>query len=186
MAVKSYINGYRNLVANNNALKMVILILGAVILIEGVFILKALNSEKTIVVPNVSGKYIIGGTSANPTYIKTIGTYLVSLVQNFTPNTIDGNYREFLNYASPRAYGKLQSTLINNAKTYQKDDASSFFTIKSEKVLSDRVVVSGQSRLIIGSNVVSDKKLQVSILYKITNGEFEVIGYVEKNINNFG
>jgi len=183
MSVKRYLNNYKNLVMNNNALKMTVIILAVVILVEAVFIIKALNSEKTIVVPNVSGKYVISSSSANPVYIQSIGTYLVSLVENFTPQTISSNYKKFLNYASPQSYGLLQSTLVSNEKAYKRNDASSFFSIKSEKVYLDKLVITGQDRLIIGSNVVSNKFLKISLLYKIVNGEFEVIGYVEKNIN---
>jgi len=183
MSVQKYLNNYKNLVMNNNVLKIAIIVLSVVIVIEAGFIIKALNSEKTIIVPNVSGKYVIGNSNANPAYIKSIGTYLVSLVKNFTPQTISSNYEEFLNYASPQAYGLLQSTLVSNETAYKQNDASSFFSIKSEKVLPDKVVIIGHDRLIIGSNVVSIKSLKINLLYKIVNGEFEVTGYVEKSIN---
>jgi type IV conjugative transfer system protein TraE len=171
---------------NNNALKIAVIVLAAVIAIEAVFIIKALNSEKTIIVPNVSGKYVIGGSSANPAYIKSTGTYLVSLIENFTPQTIGSNYKKFLGYASPQSYGLLQSTLVSNEKTYKRNDASSFFSIKSEKVYPGKLVIIGQDRLIIGSNVVSNKFIKINLIYKIVNGEFEVTGYVEKNINIIG
>lgn len=186
MSVKRYLNNYKNLVQNNNILKLAVLALAAVILIEAVFIIKALNSEKTIIVPNVSGKYVIGGSSANPAYIESMGTYLVSLVENFTPQTISSNYKKFLDYASPQSYGILQSTLVSNEKTYKRNDASSFFSIKNEHVYPGKITIIGQDRLIIGSNVVSNKAIKINLLYKIVNGEFEVIGYVEKNINIIG
>jgi hypothetical protein len=56
MSVKKYINDYRSAVQNNNVLKLALIVLAAIILIEGIFIIKALNYEKTIVVPNVNGK----------------------------------------------------------------------------------------------------------------------------------
>jgi len=183
MSVQKYLNNYKNLVMNNNVLKIAIIVLSVVIVIEAGFIIKALNSEKIIVVPNVSGKYVIGNSTANHTYVKAMGTYLVSLIEDFTPQTISSNYEQFLNYASPQAYGVLQSTFVSNEKAYKQNDASSFFSIKSEKVYPDKVVIIGQDRLIIGSNVVSNKSIKINLLYKIVNGELEVVGYVEKNIN---
>ena len=64
--MKKYINGYRSLVQNNNALKFAVIALAVIIFIEGVFIIKAFNAEKVIVVPNVNGKYVISQTGANP------------------------------------------------------------------------------------------------------------------------
>lgn len=183
MSVKKYLNNYKYLVMNNNVLKITVIVLAVVILIEAVFIIKALNSEKTIIIPTVSEKYVIGNNSASPLYVKSIGTYLVQLVQNFTPQTISSNYKKFLDYASPASYGTLQSSLVSNEKTYKRNDASSFFSIKSEKVYPNKLTVIGQDRLIIGSNVVSSKMIKINLLYKIVNGEFEVSGYVEKNIN---
>ena len=183
MSVRRYLNNYKYLVMNNNVLKITIIVLAAVILIEAVFIIKALNSEKTIIIPAVSNKYVVGNESASTLYVKSVGTYLVSLVQNFTPQTISSNYKKFLYYVSPSSYGALQSSLVSNEKTYKRNDASSFFSIKSETVKPNKLTVIGQDRLIIGSNVVSTKMMKINLLYKIVNGEFEVIGYVEKSIN---
>lgn len=181
--MKKYINGYRNLVQNNNALKFAVIALAVIIFIEGVFIIKAFNAEKVIVVPNVNGKYVISQTGANPRYLKGIGVYLVGLAENFTPQNIGGNYKEFLNYASSGSFGNLQASFVSGEKTYKRNDASSFFAVKSVKLLPGKIVVTGNKRLIIGTSVVSSKMLQATLNYKIINGEFEVTGYVEKNIN---
>jgi type IV conjugative transfer system protein TraE len=183
MSVKKYINDYRSAVQNNNVLKLALIVLAAIILIEGIFIIKALNSEKKFVVPNVNGKYVIGVTRANPQYLKSMGTYLSGLVENITPQTISGNYKQFLNYASPGSFGALQASLISNEKAYKRNDAASFFSIKNIKLYPDKITIIGTKRLIIGTNIVSNKILKVILTYKIINGEFEVTGYVEKNIS---
>jgi type IV conjugative transfer system protein TraE len=143
-----------------------------------------MNTQRTIVVPNVSGKYVISKSSANEEYIKQMSSYLVNLMENFQPSTVKANYSEFLNYVSPDVYGSMQSSIMANANNYIATDTSSYFVPKDIKIADDTVYITGIKRNIVGRQIVSDNDVRITIKYVINQGKFEVISYVESKENN--
>jgi len=182
---KIYLNEYRNTIRSNNILRLTLFILLAVIVVEGFFIVYTMNTQRTIVVPNVSGKYVISKSSANENYIKQMSYYIVNLMENFTPSTVKSNYSDFLNYVSPDVYGSMQSSIMANAENYIATDTSSYFVPKSFKMTDNAVVITGVKRDIVGKQVVSENEVKITIGYSINQGKFEVESYVETKNNNY-
>jgi len=182
---KIYLNEYRNTIRSNNILRLTLFILLAVIVVEGFFIVYTMNTQRTIVVPNVSGKYVISKSSANENYIKQMSYYIVNLMENFTPSTVKSNYSDFLNYVSPDVYGSMQSSIMANAENYIATDTSSYFVPKSFKMTDNTVVITGVKRDIVGKQVVSENEVKITIGYSINQGKFEVESYVETKNNNY-
>ena len=185
MDSKIYLNEYRNTIRSNNILKLTLFVLLAVIVVEGFFIVYTMNTQRTIVVPNVSGKYVISKSSANENYIKQMSYYIVNLMENFTPSTVKSNYSDFLNYVSPDVYGSMQSSIMANAENYIATDTSSYFVPKSFKMTDNAVVITGVKRDIVGKQVVSENEVKITIGYSINQGKFEVESYVETKNNNY-
>ncbi|MEM4066818.1 MAG: TraE/TraK family type IV conjugative transfer system protein [Candidatus Micrarchaeaceae archaeon] len=182
---KIYLNEYRNTIKSNNILKFTLFILLLLILIEGFFIIYSMNTQRTIIVPNVNGKYIISNSSANETYIKQMSYFLVDLMEDFTPSTVKSNYSEFLNYVAPDVYGKIQADIMANAENYIATDTSSFFAPKTFKMGPNKVVIIGDKRLVVGNQVVSSQTISIIITYTINQGKYEVTSYVESKNTNY-
>jgi type IV conjugative transfer system protein TraE len=185
MDSKLYLNEYRNTIRANNILKFTLFTLLLVILIEGFFIVYTMNTQRTVIVPSVTGKYVISNSSANPEYVQQMSMYLINLMEDFSPNTVKNQYAEFLNYVSPDVFGKIQSDIMANAENYIATDTSSFFVPKSFKMSSTQAIVTGDKRQIVGNQVVSSQSIVITINYQITQGKFEVTSYVESKNNNY-
>jgi conjugal transfer pilus assembly protein TraE len=182
---KIYLNEYRNTIRSNNILKLTLFILLAIIVVEGFFIVYTMNTQRTIVIPNTNGKYVISNSSANENYIKQMSYYIVNLMENFTPSTVKSNYSEFLNYVSPDVYGSMQSSIMANAENYIATDTSSYFIPKSFKMADNTVYITGIKRDIVGKQVVSKNEVKITIEYSINQGKFEVNSYVEAKNKNY-
>jgi conjugal transfer pilus assembly protein TraE len=184
MFIKKYINSVRNIKSENNVLKITLLALIVIIVIEGVFILRAFNMQKVIIVPTVNSKYVISTNAANKPYLRAMASYLTGLTMNFTPLTIKKNYDDFLDYTAPQAFFPIQSGLYADIKPYQASDASSWFIVKSIETYPGSIVVKGIQRLLMSNKVVSDKDLSITIDYVIIHGQFQVTGYFQKKAKN--
>ena len=185
MDSKIYLNEYRNTIRSNNILKLTLFVLLAVIVVEGFFIIYAMNTQRTIVIPNVSGKYVISKSSANENYIRQMSYYLVNLMENFTPSTVKSNCSEFLNYVAPSVYGSMQSSIMANAENYIATDTSSYFIPDGFKMTDNTVEITGIKRTIVGKQVVSENRVKITIKYVINQGKFEVESYVEAKDSNY-
>jgi conjugal transfer pilus assembly protein TraE len=181
---KIYLNEYRNTIRSNNILKLTLFILLAVIVVEGFFIVYTMNTQRTIVIPNVSGKYVIANSSANANYVKQMSYYLVDLMENFSPSTVKSNYNEFLNYVAPDVFGNMQSNIMVNAENYIATDTSSYFIPKDFKMTDNTIYITGVKRNIVGKQVVSENEVKITIGYLINQGKFEVESYVESKNSN--
>lgn len=174
-----YLNEYRNTVSQNNALKITLLALVVIIFIEGIFVIRTMDTQRTIIIPSVKGKYVISDSSANKAYITQMGYYVTNLVENFTPNSIKTNYALFLNYVDPQTFGEVQAELNANAANYAEMGASSFFAPLSIQYGSHTIIVTGNRQIIIAGRITSDTKMRIKIKYAIKHGEFEVVKYEE-------
>lgn len=182
---KLYLNEYRNTIKANNILKFTLFTLLLVIFVEGFFIIYTMNTQRTVIIPNVKGKYVVSNSSANNTYIQQMALMLTGLMEDFTPSTVKSNYAQFLDYVAPESYGNIQANIMSNAESYIATDTSSFFAPKTIKISSDEVDLIGDKRLIVGNQVVSNQSIKVVIKYTIKQGKFEVLSYEELK-NNIG
>lgn len=181
---EKYVNEFWNIVRENNALKMVLMGLILIIIIEGFFTVKVMNTQRTIVIPSVKGKYEFTDTYVSHNYLVNMGILLANLIENFTPETVKFNYQRFLSFLSPENYGEAESVLMANAEKYISSNVSSMFTVKNVKIYPHEIDISGYRKLIVASKVVSSQNLKVIIHYEIKNGEFEVVNYEEKQGKN--
>jgi len=180
---KKYLNEYRNTIYQNNVLKLTLSSLILVIFIEGFFIIKALNTQRTIVIPSVKGKYVVLDKSANTEYLTRMAYFLTNLVENFTPQTIKANYDRFLDYVAPEVYGSMQTTLLTNSQNYIATNTSSYFIPKTIKIFKNRIEITGNRKFIIGDKVVSANTIKITIGYAIKHGLFEVMSYEEEKVH---
>ena len=181
MFAKKYLNEYHETIRENNALKVTLMALILVIFIEGFFIIKTMDTQRTIVIPSVRGKYEITANSANADYLVQMGYYLSSLMETFTPQTVKSNYYRFLEYVAPEVYDSMKSAIMSEADKFISTDTSSFFSPLAYKIYKDNtLIITGKRMLITAGKVVSDTKINVKIKYKIVHGKFEVVAYEEE------
>ena len=181
MEAKKYVGEFWNILRENNVLKLVLLSFIVVLFIEGMFVIKAMHTQRTIVIPCVRGKYEFTDTQVSPKYLINMGIFLADLVENFTPKTIEYNYNRFLSFFTPENFGRAQSVLMANAERYISNNVSSMFSATDVKLFPGKIVVYGVRKLAISDKIVSTERLAISIYYTIKNGEFEVISYEEKH-----
>ncbi len=185
MEAKKYVGEFWNILKENNSLKLVMIFLTLMLFIEGFFVIKAMHTQRTIVIPCVKGKYEFTDVQASPKYIIDMGIFLADLMENFTPKTIKYNYSRFLSFFAPDKFGKAQSVLMANAERYINSNVSSMFSATDVKLYPGKIVISGIRKLAISDKIVSTEKLIITIYYTIKNGEFEVISYEEKHKKSY-
>lgn len=123
---------------------------------------------------------VINGTSQE--YAANIALGDLSLILNFTPETVQTQYKRFLNRLTDSLYGSQKEALLGQADQLRRDGITqSFFPVEvNVNTASDRVEITGtQLRYRAGTELQRDR-ITYSISYKVYKGYMHVSDLQQK------
>lgn len=123
---------------------------------------------------------VINGTSQE--YAANIAMGDLSLILNFTPETVQTQYKRFLNRLTDSLYGSQKEALLGQADQLRRDGITqSFFPVEvNVSTASDRVEITGtQLRYRAGTELQRDR-ITYSISYKVYKGYMHVSDLQQK------
>lgn len=138
--------------------------------------------EKTVFVPPAFKQpFWVQGDEASPEYLTQVGEWFASLMLSYTPKNLDYRIQTFLRYASPDAYGVLQTQLNAEAERIKQHEMSAMFFPIDAKVRGNYVAIIGQQILRVGKEIVSEKRIAYRMKFQLQGGLVHITEFQEVN-----
>jgi conjugal transfer pilus assembly protein TraE len=168
---------------------LVMLLLGAMVtnLILAVFVIRMAGHERIVVVPPAIHKtFWVETDKVSPEYLQQMGYFLMQLILNVTPQSVDHQSKVLLSYAAPAAFGELRTTLTATAERLKRDGATTVFSAHDvtvdERAL--KVGVRGQLTTYVSERRVSEIAKGYAIEFQYSAGRIYLKAFRETHPND--
>jgi len=175
--------------ARRAAAFLVALVVGSmtVNLILAVFAVRLSGSERIVIVPPAIHKtFWVEAERVSPEYLEQMGYFLMQLMLNVTPQSVDYQSKVLLQYAAPSASGEMRTELLAAAERLKRDSAATVFSPQDisvdERAL--RVGVRGQLTTYISERRVSEVAKGYAIEFQYTAGRIFLKAFRETHPND--
>lgn len=183
MKLDVFLQKSSNMAAENRLLKFVVTVIGIAAVVNSVMTYRALNYQRTIVVPPVlSSRIEISGGRASEEYIRAFSRYIAALAFNYSPGSVKAQFDELLALYAPEYFPDGKRMLYELADRVTTTRVTSVFHI-SQLFVDDgkkQIELSGQRRQYVDDKKVEDVLKTYIIEYKISDGRFSIMRMSEK------
>jgi len=183
MKLDLFLQKTSNIVAENRLLKFVVIVIGIVTVVNAIMTYRALNYQRTIIVPPVLNSRIeITGDRASEEYVKAFSRYIAALSFSYSPGTVKPQFDELLALYAPEAFPEGKRVLYELADRVITTRVTSVFFMGKLYVDSakNQIEMSGQKRQYVDDRKVEDLVKTYLIDYRISDGRFQIIRISEK------
>ncbi len=183
MRLNLFLQKSSNVAAENRLLKFVVAVIGVAAVINAFMTYRALNYQRTIVVPPVlSSRIEITGERASVEYIKAFSRYIAALAFSYSPGGVKAQFDELLALYAPEAFPEGKRVLYELADRVAATRVTSVFFISKLYVDAEKkqIEVSGQRRQYVDDRKVEDILKTYLVEYRITDGRFCIMQLLEK------
>lgn len=149
---------------------------GIVILLSGGITYLALNQPRTLIPPTITQELTVSGHAVSASYLNMMGEYLLYLKLNVTPENVQRNYQQLLNYMSAEHYHVMQPQFVQEAQEIQQQKISSTFAVKEVDVSTKHfsVKISGTLQKYVGSRPLAPEKVTYIVQFNYPFGVIEL------------
>jgi len=179
MRLQRYLEGK----SQHDLLKVAILILVLGLVVEGFLLFSMARQERVVLVPpgittsgGEAGELWVSDRAAGSGYFEEMTRFLLPLVADFHPRTLDAQLSLFLHYVAPEQYGAVKAQLMAQADRAVKNDLSQVFYIQQVEVNHSTARASGILRRFVGKTQVTEEVSTYEVLYEIRHGRPVVVG----------
>ena len=185
MDLNKYTQKTSNLFAENRILKFAVFVLTIGVVWSMISANHALKYQKTIILPpTVDHRIEITGNTVNDDYLKMYTRYILDLLLNYTPKTIQYNFNDLLGLITPELYPELQGNLLKIADNVEKLRITSVFY--PSNIIIDQenrsITVRGRRKQYSHLTQVEEGERNYYLRYKIQNGRFYLANIQEQEI----
>jgi len=178
------------LASGRRAATLLVLLLTGSMLVNlalAIFATRLAGHERVIVVPPTISKAVwVESERVSGEYLEQVGYFLMQLILNVTPQSVDHQAKVLLQYAAPASYGELRTVLFGAAERVKRDGASTVFSPRDitvdERAL--RVGVRGQLTTFISDRRVSEVSKGYAIELQYAGGRVFLKAFRETNPND--
>lgn len=176
--MKKFLEQYANRESENKLLKGVILILAIALVIQGFVVIYLGTSHRTIIVPSyIDRKFYVEGETASKEYIEMMARYSIELISNFTPETVDERFQEFLRFINASYYNRVSPQLLAYAGEIKKYGISQYYIPQNFVLEKDSIKISGHMRQFTQDKQILNHGVEYKLSFQINKGRFEIISY---------
>ena len=156
-------------------------------LIFAVFAYRLSSHQRVVVMPpSVHKTFWVEEERVSAEYLEQMGYFLMQLILDVTPQSVDHQSKVLLQYAAPAAYGELRTSLLSAAERLKRDGAATVFSARDltvdERTL--RVGIRGQLTTFISDRRVSEVPKGYAIELQYTAGRIFLKAFRETNPND--
>ena len=173
MKAKKFMEKWEGKNAENNLLRLVVIVLVTGLLVQSSLLIYMRKTERTVIVPSyIDRKFYVEGSKVSPEYLEMMSKYAVELLANYTPETIKDRYDEFLRFIAPSQYNTVSSALlgmINDTTTYR---ISQYFIPQDIKVQDKTITIVGLLRKYVQDKELNTYRATYKMEFHIENGRF--------------
>ncbi len=156
------INEYTSELASRLAVRKLFIFAFAASLLANVILAGGIvateDKSRVVVLPAEPTKsFWLDHHSVSGEYLEQMGTFIVQLALNNSPETFDYNINQLLKYVDPEERGQIELLLLKQARKMRSANASTSFVPQSIEVMQKamKVAVHGQVRQFIGNVLTS-------------------------------
>ena len=184
MRLNLFLQRSSNVAAENRLLKFVVAVIGVTAIVNSVMTYRALNYQRTIVVPPVlSSRIEITGERASEEYIKAFSRYIAALAFSYSPGGVKAQLDELLTLYAPEAFPEGKRVFYELADRVVATRVTSVFFMSKLSVDGEKrqIEVAGQRRQYVDDRKVEDVLKTYLIEYLIADGRFFITRISEKD-----
>jgi conjugal transfer pilus assembly protein TraE len=153
---------------------------GLLNLMLGWFVVTADTTEKTIITPaNYTQTMWVKGDEVSNSYKDEVAKYLVDLLLTYHSQNAEAQFSSVLNYAHPSQYNILKARFGAEALRAERNQLSNIFYRLGSHVMDDSVVLTGEERRMVGTQVVATEIKSYKIEMDYQNGKMYLNGFYE-------
>lgn len=167
--------------------KLIVLASLALNLVTAVTTYRLIGLERVILVPpSVHKTFWVDSDKVSAEYLEQMGYFLLQLVLNVSPQSVDYQSKLLLQYAAPASYGEIKTAMAVVAERLKRDGASTVFSPRSlttdERLL--KVAVEGSLTTFIGDRRVSEANKAYLVELQYALGKLYIKSFKEVNAND--
>ena len=169
------------------AQNLTILGLLALSLVLAVTAFSLVGRERVIVVPpTISKSFWLDSEKVSGEYLDQMAVFLMHLILNVSPRSIDYQSKTLLQYASPDAYAELKTAMAATGEKLKRDNAVTMFQPVGLTVDEPgmRVALNGVLATYIGDKRVSEASKAYLVEFRYAGGRLYLAGLKETPSND--
>jgi conjugal transfer pilus assembly protein TraE len=148
---------------------------------------RLIGLERIILVPpTIHKSFWVESDKVSSEYLEQMGYFLVQLVLNVTPQSVDYQSKLLLQYAAPASYGEIKTAMAVTGERLKRDGAATVFSPRTlnvdERAL--KVSVQGQLTTFISDRRVSEVSKSYLIELQYALGKITIKSFKETNAND--
>ena len=168
---------------------LLVLLMGSISanIVLALFAVRASGHERIVVIPpSVHKTFWVEQERVSAEYLEQMGYFLMQLILNVTPQSVDHQSRVLLQYASPSAFGELRTQLATSAERLKRDSAATIFSAQDLSVDERqlKVGVRGQLTTFVSDRRVSEVVKAYAIEFQYTGGRITLKSFRETHPND--
>ncbi|MES2353149.1 MAG: type IV conjugative transfer system protein TraE [Pseudomonadota bacterium] len=143
--------------------------------------------ERVILVPpTISKSFWIEGGKVSGDYLDQMALFLIHLMLNVSPRSVDFQAKTLLQYASPDAYAELKTAMIATSERLKRDNAVTLFQPTAFNIDEPgmRVAATGVLVTYIGDKRVTEISKAYLIEFRYTGGKLYLSSFKETPNND--
>ena len=168
---------------------LLVLLVGSTLvnLILATFAVRVSGRERIVVVPpSVHKTFWVEADRVSPEYLEEMGYFLMQLILNVTPQSVDHQAKVLLQYAAPAAFGELRTALLAAAERLKRDGAATVFSAQDD-IVDERALkvgIRGQLTTFVSDRRVSDLAKGYAIEFQYSAGRLFLKAFRETSPND--
>jgi len=142
------------------------------------------GSERTILVPpDIHTSFWVSGQKVSTEYLQEMAYWYAGLALNITPHVADYQKNQFLKYAAPSEYGRLQAEFGARADFIRKNNASTQFSTQAMTVDENamKVALSGVLQTWVSDKKAAEMQTAYVVGFRYLNGRLHVSEFKESS-----
>jgi conjugal transfer pilus assembly protein TraE len=140
------------------------------------------GSERTILVPpDIHQSFWVSGQKVSGEYLQEMAYWYAGLALNITPHVADYQKNQFLKYAAPSEYGRLQAEFGARAEFIRKNNASTQFSTQAITLDEPamKVALAGVLQTWVSDKKAGEKQVTYVVGFRYLNGRLHVSEFKE-------
>ena len=167
--------------------KLVLLASLALNIVIALIAFRLIGLERIILVPpTIHKSFWVESDKVSAEYLEQMGYFLIQLVLNVTPQSVDYQSKLLLQYAAPASYGEIKTTMAVAGERLKRDGAATVFSPRTMNVdeRALKVAVQGQLTTFVSDRRVSEVSKSYLIELQYAQGKITIKSFKETNAND--
>lgn len=176
MNLKLYTAKMMNLFTENRLLRFVIVALTCAVLVNSLFVYKAVKYQRVVILPpRVEQPITYVNGYADTKYLTSMARQCVSLALTYTPATARKQFEDLLFSYAPEAYPEASRAWYELAGNIEEAKTSSVFFIDSITINDHTAVIRGTLKQFTGETKFLGEQREYLLTYRFMDGRFQVL-----------